>query len=214
MARQLGSVCFFGCSLALPGLTFSLADLCRQALYHSLLSMMPIWEIFQTLNCRCQLPSLHTSGEHLDPSHLWIVWWDGKIVLLSMPRKDLTLPQKWWTLLSSENYVLGYLPGDALSAGFSSLLMYRHCSGVPFSLIYWTLLARKTWKHFALFLIYPRTTWLEHKRSGSVFNHTQSQHPSGTITSNMFHTLKKCSTKFDKPCLNIQSDSLKAKLFT
>ena len=66
----------------------------------------------------------------------------------------------------------------------------------------------------------------EHKRSGSVFNHTQSQHPSGTITSNMFHTLEKCSTKFDcllyemffilehKPCLNIQSDSLKAKLFT
>ena len=56
----------------------------------------------------------------------------------------------------------------------------------------------------------------EHKRSGSIFNHTQSQHPSRTITSNMFHILKKCSGKFDcllyemflirehKPCLNIQ----------
>ena len=66
----------------------------------------------------------------------------------------------------------------------------------------------------------------EHKRSGSIFNHTQSQHPSRTITSNMFHILKKCSGKFDcllyemflirehKPCLNIQSDSIKAKLFT
>ena len=54
----------------------------------------------------------------------------------------------------------------------------------------------------------------EHKRSGSIFNHSQSQHPSRTITSNMFHILKKCSSKFDcllyemflirehKPCLN------------
>ena len=33
----------------------------------------------------------------------------------------------------------------------------------------------------------------EHKRSGSIFNHSQSQHPSRTITSNMFHILKKCS---------------------
>ena len=66
----------------------------------------------------------------------------------------------------------------------------------------------------------------EHKRSGSIFNHSQRQHPSRTITSNMFHILKKCSSKFDcllyemflirehKPCLNIQSDSIKAKLFT
>ena len=66
----------------------------------------------------------------------------------------------------------------------------------------------------------------EHKRSGSIFNHTQSQHQSRTITSNMFHILKKYSGKFDcllyemflirehKPCLNIQSDSIKAKLFT
>ena len=66
----------------------------------------------------------------------------------------------------------------------------------------------------------------EHKRSGSIFNHSQGQHPSRTITSNMFHILKKCSGKFDcllyemflirehKPCLNIQSDSIKAKLFT
>ena len=66
----------------------------------------------------------------------------------------------------------------------------------------------------------------EHKRSGSIFNHSQSQHPSRTITFNMFHILKKCSGKFDcllyemflirehKPCLNIQSDSIKAKLFT
>ena len=64
----------------------------------------------------------------------------------------------------------------------------------------------------------------ERKRSGSIFNHTQSQHPSRTITSNVFHILKKCSGKFDcllyemfltrehKPCLNIQSDSIKAKL--
>ena len=37
----------------------------------------------------------------------------------------------------------------------------------------------------------------EHKRSGSIFNHSQSQHPSRTITSNMFHILKKCSSKFD-----------------
>ena len=47
-----------------------------------------------------------------------------------------------------------------------------------------------------------------------------------TITSNMFRILKKCSSKFDcllyemflirehKPCLNIQSDSIKAELFT
>ena len=66
----------------------------------------------------------------------------------------------------------------------------------------------------------------EHKRSGLIFNHSQSQHPSRTITSNMFHILKKCSSKFDcllyemflirehKPCLNIQSDSIKANLFT
>ena len=66
----------------------------------------------------------------------------------------------------------------------------------------------------------------EHKRSGSIFNHSQSQHPSRTIISNMFHILKKCSSKFDcllyeillirehKPCLNIESDSIKAKLFT
>ena len=66
----------------------------------------------------------------------------------------------------------------------------------------------------------------ENKRSGSIFNHSQSQHPSRTITSDMFHILKKCSSKFDcllyemflirehKPCLNIQSDSIKAKLFT
>ena len=66
----------------------------------------------------------------------------------------------------------------------------------------------------------------EHKRSGSIFNHIQSQHPPRTIRSNMFHILKKCSGKFDcrlyemflirehKPCLNIQSDSIKAKLFT
>ena len=66
----------------------------------------------------------------------------------------------------------------------------------------------------------------EHKRSGSIFNHNQSQHTSRTITSNMFHILKKCSGKFDcllyemflirehKPCLNIKSDSIKAKLFT
>ena len=66
----------------------------------------------------------------------------------------------------------------------------------------------------------------EHKRSGSIFNHSQRQHPSRTITCNMFHFLKKCSGKFDcllcemflirehKPCLNIQSDSIKAKLFT
>ena len=66
----------------------------------------------------------------------------------------------------------------------------------------------------------------EHKRSGSIFNHSQSQHPSRTITSNMFHILKKCSSKFDcllykmflipehKQCLNIQSDLIKAKLFT
>ena len=66
----------------------------------------------------------------------------------------------------------------------------------------------------------------ENKRSGSIFNHTQSQHPSRTITSNMFHILKKCSGKFNcllyemflirehKPCLNIQSDSIKARLFT
>ena len=66
----------------------------------------------------------------------------------------------------------------------------------------------------------------EHKRSGSIFNHSQSQHPSRTITSNMFYILKKCSSKFDcllyemflirehKLCLNIQSDSIKAKLFT
>ena len=59
-----------------------------------------------------------------------------------------------------------------------------------------------------------------------VTNHSQSQHPSRTITSNMFHILKKCSGKFDcllyemflihehKPCLNVQSDSIKAKLFT
>ena len=57
-------------------------------------------------------------------------------------------------------------------------------------------------------------------------NHSQSQHQSRTITSNMFRILKKCSRKFDcllyemflvrehKPCLNIQSDSIKAKLFT
>ena len=37
----------------------------------------------------------------------------------------------------------------------------------------------------------------EHKRSGSIFNHSQSQHPSRTITSNMFYILKKCSSKFD-----------------
>ena len=66
----------------------------------------------------------------------------------------------------------------------------------------------------------------EHKRCGSIFNHSQSHHPSRTITSNMFYILKKCSGKFDcllyemflilehKPCLNIQSDSIKAKLFT
>ena len=66
----------------------------------------------------------------------------------------------------------------------------------------------------------------EHKKSGSIFNHSQSQHPSRTITSNMFHIPKKCSGKFDcllfemflirerKPCLNIQSYSIKAKLFT
>ena len=66
----------------------------------------------------------------------------------------------------------------------------------------------------------------EHKRSGSIFNHSQSQHPSRTITFNMFHIVKKCSGKFDcllyemflirehKPCLNIPSDSIKAKLYT
>ena len=66
----------------------------------------------------------------------------------------------------------------------------------------------------------------EHKRSGSIFNHSQSQHQSTTITSNMFRILKKCSGKFDcllyemflirehKPCINIQSDTIKAKLFT
>ena len=66
----------------------------------------------------------------------------------------------------------------------------------------------------------------EHKRSGSIFNHIQSQHPSRTIRSNMFQILKKCSGKCDcllyerflicehKPCLNIRSDSIKAKLFT
>ena len=37
----------------------------------------------------------------------------------------------------------------------------------------------------------------EHKRSGSIFNHSQSQHPSRTITPNMFHILKKCFSKFD-----------------
>ena len=35
----------------------------------------------------------------------------------------------------------------------------------------------------------------EHKRSRSIFNHSQSQHPSRTITCNMFHILKKCSGK-------------------
>ena len=66
----------------------------------------------------------------------------------------------------------------------------------------------------------------EHKSSGSIFNHSQSQQPSRTIISDMFHILKKCSGKFDcllyekflirkhKLCLNIQSDSIKAKLFT
>ena len=66
----------------------------------------------------------------------------------------------------------------------------------------------------------------EHKRSGSIFNHSQRQHQSRTITSNMFRILKKCSGKFDcllyemfltsehKLCLNIKSDSIKAKLFT
>ena len=36
----------------------------------------------------------------------------------------------------------------------------------------------------------------EHERSGSIFNHSQSQHQSRTITSNMFRILKKCSGKF------------------
>ena len=66
----------------------------------------------------------------------------------------------------------------------------------------------------------------EHKRSRSIFNHSQSQHQSRTIKSDMFRILKKCSCKFDclvyemflirehKPCLNIQSDSIKPTLFT
>ena len=72
--------------------------------------------------------------------------------------------------------------------------------------------------------LYQRTD--EHKRSGSIFNHSQSQHQLRTITSHMFRILKKSSSKFDcllyemflihehKPCLNIQSDLIKAKLFT
>ena len=64
----------------------------------------------------------------------------------------------------------------------------------------------------------------ERKRSGSIFNHSQSQHPSRTITTHMFHILKKCSGKFDcllyemflvrehTPCLNIESDSIKSKI--
>ena len=35
----------------------------------------------------------------------------------------------------------------------------------------------------------------EHKRSGSIFNHSQSQHQSRTITCDMFRILKKCSCK-------------------
>ena len=65
----------------------------------------------------------------------------------------------------------------------------------------------------------------EHKMSGSIFNDSQSQHQSRTITSKMYRILKKFSFKFDclldemflirkhKPCLNIPSDLIKAKLF-
>ena len=67
----------------------------------------------------------------------------------------------------------------------------------------------------------------EHRRVGSsIHKHMNEQHQFGTITSNIFRVLKKCTSKFDcllyemflirdhKPSLNVQSDSIKAKLFT
>ena len=60
-----------------------------------------------------------------------------------------------------------------------------------------------------------------YQRIDEHINHSQSQHQSRTITSDVFRILRKCSCKFDclvyemflirehKPCLNIQSDSIK-----